>query len=108
MKQKNTLILDDEFIQYCKLNNITDIEKLAKEIFNKGFTLIKYGDRPDMKIEPSEIPLTLKEEMIKKWKDAGLLDGLKPIEKEQEEKIENIIKPNIEQIVKKENDLYDE
>ena len=54
MKQKNTLILDDEFIQYCKLNNIIDVEKFAKEIFNKGFTLIKYGDKPDIKIEPKK------------------------------------------------------
>jgi hypothetical protein len=106
MKQKNTLILDDEFIQYCKLNGIDDVEKFAKEIFNKGFTLIKYGDRPDIKIEPPEI--LSKEELIKKWEDAVVLGGLKPMEKEQEEKIENIIKPNTQQIVKKENDLYDE
>ncbi len=85
MKQKSTLILDDEFIQYCKLNNILDVEKFAKEIFNKGFTLFKYGDKPLLKIEPAEI-----------------------ISKEKEEKIEKIIKPNIEQKIKKENDLYDE
>jgi hypothetical protein len=106
MKQKNTLILDDEFIQYCKLNNITNIEKFAKEVFNKGFTYLKYGDKPNIKIEPPEI--LSKEELIKKWEDAGVLSGLKPIEKEQEEKIENIIKPNTEQIVKKEKDIYDE
>ena len=105
MKQKNTLILDDEFIQYCKLNNIIDVEKFAKEIFNKGFTLIKYGDKPDIKIEPKK---SFKEETIKKWEDFGHLVDLKPMEKEQEDKIENIIKSSIEQTVKKENDLYDE
>jgi hypothetical protein len=98
--------LDDEFIQYCKLNNITDVEKFAKEIFNKGFTLLKYGDKPNIKIEPQEIPS--KEEFIKKWEDVKGLGELKLMEKEQEEKIEKIIKPNTEQVVKKENDLYDE
>jgi hypothetical protein len=48
MVKKPSLILDDEFIQYCKLNDIEDIEKLAKEIFKKGFTMLKYGDRPGM------------------------------------------------------------
>jgi hypothetical protein len=38
--------LDDEFIQYCKLNDIEDIEKLAKETFNRGFTILKYGMVP--------------------------------------------------------------
>lgn len=46
MEKKNYLILDDEFLLYCKLNNIQDIEKLAKETFNKGFTLLKYGELP--------------------------------------------------------------
>lgn len=46
MTKKNYLILDNEFIEYCKLNNIDDIDKLAKEVFNKGFTILKYGDSP--------------------------------------------------------------
>jgi len=46
MAKKLSLILDNEFIQYCKLNDIEDIEKLAKEVFTKGFTMLKYGDRP--------------------------------------------------------------
>ena len=47
MKKKNTLILDDEFISYCELNRIEDIDKLAKETFNRGFTLLKYGETPN-------------------------------------------------------------
>lgn len=49
LKQKAniSLILDDEFIQYCTLNNIDDIEKLAKETFNRGFTILKYGITPN-------------------------------------------------------------
>jgi hypothetical protein len=46
MKKKYSLTLDDEFIQYCELNKITDIEKMAKQTFNRGFTILKYGESP--------------------------------------------------------------
>lgn len=46
MMQKNYLTLDDEFIQYCKINNIEDRDKLAKKIFDRGFTIEKYGEIP--------------------------------------------------------------
>lgn len=46
MEKKHTLILDSEFILYCKINNITDIDKIAKETFNRGFSLLKYGETP--------------------------------------------------------------
>jgi len=46
MKPKSTLILDNEFIQYCELNNIKDINKIAQETFNRGFSLLKYGETP--------------------------------------------------------------
>ena len=50
MEKKCSLILDKEFIQYCKLNDIEDVEKLAKETFQKGFALLKYGDPPSAKL----------------------------------------------------------
>lgn len=46
MKKKNSLILDDEFILYCQLNNIDNMDKLAKETFNRGFSLLKYPETP--------------------------------------------------------------
>jgi hypothetical protein len=48
LKQKESisLILDDEFLQYCELNKVEDIEKLAREVFNQGFTILKYGRIP--------------------------------------------------------------
>jgi hypothetical protein len=45
--QKSSLTLDNEFLKYCEINNITDPEKLAKEIFQKGFTIVKYGEIPN-------------------------------------------------------------
>jgi hypothetical protein len=44
---KSSLTLDNEFLKYCEINNITDPEKLAKEIFQKGFTIVKYGEIPN-------------------------------------------------------------
>ena len=60
MKKNYYLTLSEEFIRYCELNNITDIEKAAKETFEKGFTILKYGVSP--KITTSQNPL--KEEKI--------------------------------------------
>ena len=45
-KTNISLILDDEFIQFCKLNKIEDIEKTARETFKRGFDLLKYGNIP--------------------------------------------------------------
>jgi len=42
-KKNYSLILDDEFIIFCELNNIDDIEKKAQEVFKNGFTMLKYG-----------------------------------------------------------------
>jgi len=46
MKKKQLLTLDDEFIRYCELNQIVDIEGLAKKTFQRGFTILKYGETP--------------------------------------------------------------
>lgn len=46
MKKRTSLILDSEFLLYCQINNIDDVEKLAKETFNRGFSLLKYPDTP--------------------------------------------------------------
>jgi uncharacterized FlaG/YvyC family protein len=81
-KPKYSLTLDDDFVQYCELNNIEDIEKLAKEIFKKGFTMLKYGSTPSgIKIKEiveakakeliKEIP---KEEIVRDFKKSGTTD----------------------------------
>lgn len=46
MKPKNYLTLDKEFIQYCELNGIENIEQFAEQVFNRGFTIVKYGEVP--------------------------------------------------------------
>ena len=66
MKPKSTLILDNEFIQYCELNKIKDIEKLSKETFNRGFSLLKYGETPtgNHTKEIVEVPKEIIKEVI--------------------------------------------
>jgi hypothetical protein len=44
--EKFYLTLDNEFIKYCELNNINDIEKFAITTFKNGFNIIKYGNIP--------------------------------------------------------------
>lgn len=83
-------MLDDEFIQYCKLNNIEDIEKFAKQVFNRGFTLIKYGSEPPKKSYPlteGKIKTNVKQET-----NSGLLAS----------------PPPPIPIIKKQTDIYDE
>ena len=46
MKKRNLLTLGDEFLEYCRINNIEDIEKVGKETFQRGFTILKYGETP--------------------------------------------------------------
>jgi hypothetical protein len=62
MVKKYTLTLDKEFIQYCELNNIQDVDKNAKEKFNRGFTILKYGETPSH-IKGKEV--TIEKEIIK-------------------------------------------
>ena len=58
-KKNYSLILDDEFIIFCELNNIDDIEKKAQEVFKNGFTMLKYGN---LKIAKKKEVIEIKEE----------------------------------------------
>jgi SpoVK/Ycf46/Vps4 family AAA+-type ATPase len=79
MKKNNYLTLSDEFLSYCKLNNIEDIEKLANDTFNRGFTILKYGETPMLGVKQ-----TVKEvEVIKEVPVEKIVEIIKevPIEK---------------------------
>jgi len=47
--------LDNEFIEFCELNNIKDVNKKAKEVFDRGFTILKYGELPGSNKEIVEV-----------------------------------------------------
>jgi len=67
MEKKHTLTLDKEFILYCELNNIKDINKIANETFNRGFSLLKYGETPSgNSTEKERIVEVIKEVMVEK------------------------------------------
>jgi hypothetical protein len=83
MEKKFSLILDKDFVDYCTLNKIEDIEKYAKDVFNRGFNLVKYGNSPfgSFTATPTSTPLP-------------------------KEKITEVIEKTNEKI--KNNNLYDE
>ena len=64
-KQNISLTLSKDFIQYCELNEIEDIEKLAKETFKRGFDLLKYGRLPEKELTRQDKEKVVKTEDIK-------------------------------------------
>ena len=58
MEKKFYLTLSDEFIEFCRINDIDDVLKTANDVFNRGFTILKYGDVPSIKVDktPSNSP----------------------------------------------------
>ena len=115
MKKKNYLTLDDEFLQYCKLNNIEDIEKTAKDVFSRGFTILKYGEipignKPKERVVEKEIikEIIVEKEIIKEIPVEKIVEVIKevPIEIKGETQIitkEVIKKVPVEKIVEIEN-----
>ena len=89
MKKKSSLILDDEFILYCQLNKIENIDKLAKDVFNKGFTQLKYPDTPVSstkeriveKVVIKEVPVEKIVEVIKEVPVEKIVIKEVPVEK---------------------------
>lgn len=65
MVKKNSLTLDNEFIQYCQLNNIDNVNKLADETFNRGFAILKYGETPNSNVT-EKIVEVIKEVVVEK------------------------------------------
>ena len=103
MKKKNSLTLDDEFLEYCRLNNIDDVEKLAKDTFNRGFTILKYGETP-FGLKPSEkivevikeVPVNVKGETEIITKEIKVVDTeeIDKLKKQLQDKQEEVNKLN--------------
>ena len=116
MKPKSTLILDNEFIQFCELNNIKDIEKKAQETFNRGFALLKYGETPSGKsikeiVEKEvikevivevekivEVPIEVIKEVIKEVQIEVPVEVIKEVIVEKKGKSKTITKEVIKEI----------
>jgi hypothetical protein len=114
-KANNLLILDDEFLQYCELNNIEDVQKLARETFKQGFDLLKYGTIPANRLIPSDKneqkPVRSehieKEVVVVKETKSDPIVFSHPNSILPMEEIKKEIKGKIDKIVEK-NNLYDE
>ena len=78
MNKRNLLTLGDEFLEYCRLNDIKDVEKLAKETFQRGFTILKYGETPNG-IKGSE--KIIEKEVIKEVIIEKIIEKEVPVEK---------------------------
>lgn len=62
MEKKYSLILDKEFINYCQLNDIENIEEFAKDVFKQGFNITKYGWIPSKEVMAEKLK-EVKEEL---------------------------------------------
>lgn len=120
-KQNISLTIEDDFIQYCKLNNIEDVESLAKETFKRGFDLLKYGYiQPKVVVFPNPEKLLkamdkVVQEVISPKPSSVVIEKNEPI-KEEPKRVEAIPMKStdgteafskIGRIVEK-KDLYDE
>ena len=82
MEKKFSLTLDKEFIDYCTLNKIEDVEKFAKEVFVKGFTLTKYGNEPKgffMSREKHREMMTMPDPLIKVTCESPVINPINPV-----------------------------
>jgi hypothetical protein len=98
MKKKYTLTLDDEFIQYCKLNDVDYVEKLAKETFNRGFSLLKYGETPSGKSKIKEVTKEVIKEVLVPVEVVKEVIKEVPVEKIVEKIVEKVVEIPIEVI----------
>lgn len=82
MEQKNFLIIDKslekDLIDYCKLNNIEDIEKFKIICFTMGFNIKKYGLLNH--VDGDQIVQTPKEIEVIKYVDREIIKEI-PVEK---------------------------
>jgi len=101
--EKFYLTLDNEFLKYCELNNIDNIEKFAIDTFRSGFNLVKYGNTPtgtinEKIIEKEVIKEVIVEKPIEIIKEVYVDSGNEDIIKLQEEN--NKLKNELDTITK--------
>jgi len=101
--EKFYLTLDNEFLKYCELNNIDNIEKFAIDTFRGGFNLVKYGNTPtgtinEKIIEKEVIKEVIVEKPIEIIKEVYVDSGNEDIIKLQEEN--NKLKNELDTITK--------
>lgn len=46
--------LSDEIDLYCKINKISNSDKFITDLVENSFSFIKYGSKPDIRVEPKK------------------------------------------------------
>ena len=82
--------MDDEFLEYCELNKVEKVNKLARETFDRGFTILKYGETPSF-LKGKEVIKEIEKEVVKE------VEVIKEVEKiiEVEKPIEVIVEKEV-------------
>jgi hypothetical protein len=88
MRKKHSLTLDNDFITYCELNKIENIDSLAKKVFQRGFTIEKYGETPTTAKGVEKI---IEKEVIKEVPVEKIVEIIKEVEVIKEVPIEKIV-----------------
>jgi hypothetical protein len=94
-KKSISLILDDDFTQYCELNNIEDQKSFAKRIFNQGFSIIKYGETPNGVQGKEKI---VEKEVIKEIPVEKIVEVIKEVPVKTKDKIQVVTKEVIKEV----------
>lgn len=74
-------ILEDEIINYCKVNNIDDVNKFINDLIKQSFTVKKYGNLTFSKnIEKTKdveaIEIAKDNDIIKRIKSEPIIDEI--------------------------------
>lgn len=70
--------LFNEINEYCKLNNIENVDKFTHKLIKTGFNIEKYGTTPIIPISPP-ISLPIIEDDEDEVEDVPLVEDIKPI-----------------------------
>lgn len=90
MKKKLSLTLDDEFLQYCELNQVKNPSKLAKETFERGFSILKFGETPSI-VKGREVVKEIEKEVIKEVK----VEVIKEVPVEVIKEVERVVEKEV-------------
>lgn len=86
-----------EIVQYCQLNDITNIEREINSMLRKGFSIVKYGSSPFEKMREQQ-SLPIQNDSIEPKEVKKRTYKRKTKEVNELESKENIIEENVKQI----------
>lgn len=109
----------EEIEQYCKANNIEDIEKFVNKMLRNGFNIERYGEKPPwfetkqekepIKVDEESGVIELPTELIKIEEEIYLSTPLEALpEEEKKEETSKTYNIDIKVNNDKQPDLYDE